>query len=105
MASAKLKAFTYRVENIPWGITKEELVNSYFYIEDQDDIKVKSLYPSVDSIDGEECDYTATVFFRPREPRVNGPRASNDTITIDKQFCGFTPLYVPPKEKGPIAAE
>ncbi|KAF8861968.1 hypothetical protein BDZ45DRAFT_739843 [Acephala macrosclerotiorum] len=38
MASAKLKAFTYRVENIPWGTTKEELVRSYIYIEDEDDI-------------------------------------------------------------------
>jgi hypothetical protein len=99
----KPKFLTYRVQNIPYGISKEEL-KSYFYVEDRDDIKVKSLCPSVDTPEGEEGDYTATIFFRPHEHYEREPRIAIDIIDIDKTFIGFTPLYVP-KEKGPIAAE
>lgn len=75
--------------DIHWGATKEDFIKSYSYIEDQDDIKIKSLLPSAESIDGEECDYTGTVFFRPREAKANGPRASKVAITIDKEFGGL----------------
>ena len=105
MSSGRLKALTYRVENIPYGTTKEQLVSNYFYVKDQGDIKVKSLVPAVDTVEGEEGDYTATVLFHPHESRPDGPRVQDDSITVDRDFCGFTPLYVPPKEKGPIAAE
>lgn len=105
MSSQKPKVLTYRVENIPFGTTKEQLVKNYFYVKDQEDIKVKSLVPAVDTIDGEEGDYTATILFRPHESRPDGPIVQDDSIVVDPDFCGFTPLYVPSKDKGPIAAE
>jgi hypothetical protein len=102
--NARPRFLTYRVQNIPYGTSKEELKN-YFYVEDRDDIKVKSLYPSVDTPEGEEGDYTATIFFRPHDDPQRAPRIAIDEIDVDKTFIGFTPLYVPPKDKGPIAAE
>lgn len=105
MSGRRLKALTYRVENIPFGTTKEQLISNYFYIKDQEDIKVKSLVPAVDTIEGEDGDLTATVLFRPHEAQPDGPRVQDDSIMVDQEFYGFTPLYVPPKEKGPIAAE
>ncbi|KFZ10879.1 hypothetical protein V502_07874 [Pseudogymnoascus sp. VKM F-4520 (FW-2644)] len=106
MADHRVKALTYRVENIPPGTSKEELVEKYFYREHQDDIKVKSLCPSCDSVDPDEDDWTATIFFRPRDPDKGELRLANDdTLTLSRDFFGFTPLYVPPKEKGPIAAD
>lgn len=103
-AGAQPRFLTYRVQNVPHGISKEEL-KSYFYREDRDDVKVKSLYPAVDTPEGEEGDLTATILFRPHEDPQREPRVAIDVIDIDKTFIGFTPLYVPPKEKGPIAAE
>ncbi|KFY00368.1 hypothetical protein V490_01391 [Pseudogymnoascus sp. VKM F-3557] len=106
MADHRVKALTYRVENIPPGTSKEELVEKYFYREHQDDIKVKSLCPSCDSVDPDEDDWTATLFYRPRDPEQGELQLANDdTLTLSKEFFGFTPLYVPPKEKGPIAAD
>lgn len=98
------RPLTYRVENIQPGISHAEL-RACFHREDQHYLKVKSLCPSVDTPECEEGDFTATVFFNPREPVESAPRIANDEITIDKEFFGFTPLYVPPKEKGPIVAE
>jgi hypothetical protein len=99
-----LKPLTYRVETIPPGMSPEEL-KKCFYSEDQDYLKVKSLCPSVETEEDEEGDLTATVYFHPPQ-RQNGPRiATSDMITVDKEFHGFTPLYVPPKEKGHIVAE
>jgi hypothetical protein len=103
-AGAQPRFLTYRVQNIPYGTSKEAL-KSYFYVEDRDDIKIKSLCPAVDTPEGEEGDLTATIFFRPHEDPQREPRLAIDDIDIDKTFIGFTPLYVPPKEKGPIAAE
>ncbi len=103
-ATAKPGFLTYRVQCIPYGLSKEELID-HFYVEDRDDIKVKSLCPAVDTPEGEEGDFTATIFFRPRDNPRREPRIAIDVIDIDKTFIGFTPLYVPPKEKGPIAAE
>ncbi|OBT63835.1 hypothetical protein VE03_06602 [Pseudogymnoascus sp. 23342-1-I1] len=106
MADHRVKALTYRVENIPPGTSKEELLERYFYREDREDIKVKSLCPSCDSVDPDEDDWTATIFFRPRDPEKGELRLANDdTLTLSKEFFGFTPLYVPPKEKGPVAAD
>lgn len=101
---SRRKFLTYRVQNIPDGTSKEEL-KGYFYMEDRDDIKIKSLCPSVDTPEGQEGDYTATIFFRPHEDFERQPRIAIDTIDIDKTFIGFTPLHVPSREQGPIAAE
>jgi hypothetical protein len=76
-----------------------------FYKEDQNDIIIKSLCPSVGTQEGVEGDLTATIFFRPRGDHQRVPQVTNSEISIDKDFIGFTPLHVPPKEKGPIAAE
>ncbi|KAK8255637.1 ankyrin repeat-containing domain protein [Phyllosticta capitalensis] len=101
MGTPKRKALTYRVENIPKGTTRAQLVKNFFYTEDQDDLTVKSLCPSVESIAGEvEKELTATMLFRPREDRPNGPRVQDNEIDVDKDFLGFTPLYVPAVEKG-----
>lgn len=100
----KPKFLTYRVQNIPYGVSKDEL-KGYFYMEDRDDIKIKSLCPSVDTPEGQEGEYTATIFFRPHEDYERAPRIAIDDIDIDKTFIGFTPLHVPTREQGPIAAE
>ncbi|OBT39216.1 hypothetical protein VE00_10383 [Pseudogymnoascus sp. WSF 3629] len=105
MSAQKTKALTYRVENIPFGTTKEQLVKNFFYVKDQADITVKSLVPAVETIEGEDGDLTATIMFHPHEPIPGGPRVQDDSITVDKDFRGFTPVYVPPAEKGPIVAD
>ena len=93
MSSGRLKALTYRVENIPYGTTKEQLVSNYFYVKDQGDIKVKSLVPSVDTVEGEEGDYTATVLFHPHESRPDGPRVQcrSKVCTVSKNILARTP--------------
>ncbi|OBT72109.1 hypothetical protein VF21_09192 [Pseudogymnoascus sp. 05NY08] len=105
MLAQKVKALTYRVENIPFGTTKEQLVRNFFYVKDQAGITVKSLVPAVETIEGEDGDLTATIMFHPHEPVPDGPRVQDDSITVDKDFRGFTPVYVPPAEKGPIVAD
>jgi hypothetical protein len=101
---SKPKFLTYRVQNIPYRISGEDL-KGCFYVKDRDDIKVKSICLSVDTPEGEEGDYTATIFFRPRENYEREPRIAIDIIDIDKTFIGFTLLYVLSRDKGPIAAE
>ncbi|KFY42179.1 hypothetical protein V494_02544 [Pseudogymnoascus sp. VKM F-4513 (FW-928)] len=105
MSAQKVKAMTYRVENIPFGTTKEQLVGNYFYVKDQAHITVKSLVPSIETIEGEDGDLTATIMFYPHEPIPDGLRVRDDSITVGKDFRGFTPLYVPPADKGPIVAD
>jgi len=103
--SETFKPLTWRVENIPPSTSRAEL-EACFYPEDRDCLKVKSLCPSVDTPEGEEGDWTATVFFNPRDGDDRAPRiATDDMIAVDKDFFGFTPVYVAPKEKGPIVAE
>jgi hypothetical protein len=104
MARVQPRFLTYRVQNIPEGISKEGL-KDYFYVEDRDDIKVKSFCPAVDTPEGEEGDYTATILFRPHDDPLREPRIAIDVVDIDRAFIGFTPLYVPPRERGPIAVE
>lgn len=106
MADHRAKASTYRVENIPPGTSKEQLLERYFHREDRKYIKVKSLCPSCDSVDPNEDEWTATIFFRSRDPDRGELRLANDdTLTLSKDFFGFTPFYVPTRENGPIAAE
>jgi hypothetical protein len=101
----KFKPLTWRVENIPNEMSPEDLI-ACFDREDQQWLKVKSLWSSVDSAEGEEGDLTATVFFHPPEAIERPPRiVTDDMMTIDKEFFGFTPLYVPPPGKGPIIVE
>lgn len=101
METPKHKALTYRVQGIPKGTTRAQLVKNFFYAQDQDDLTVKSLCPSVESVVGEEeKELTATLLFRPREHRPNGPRVQDMEIEVDSDFTGFTPLYVPPGERG-----
>lgn len=102
------KAFTYRVQHIPLGTTPKDLIEQYFDEKHRPYLKVRSLCPSVDNPegdDGEYCTLTATVLFRPEIPCKGGPEIQDDEIVVDKDFKGFTPLYVPPASKGPIVAE
>lgn len=107
MSAPKFKALTYRVEGIPYGTTPSQLIREYFSAEDHEYLTVRSLCPSVESIEDEEenGDLTATVFFRPRVPQPDGPRIQDNAIQVGRDFTGFTPLYVPSAAKGPIAAE
>ena len=104
-SSAVSKPLTYRVENIPSGTSNEDL-KGCFHPDDRNYIKVKSLVPSVDTAESEDdSDYTATIFFRPPDASHAGPRLIDEALSLDKEFLGFTPLYVPPREKGRIVAE
>ena len=99
------KPLTWRVENVPEGMTHEGLI-SCFHHDDQQYLKIKSLCPSVETPEGEVGDLTATVLFHPPENVERPPRfATDDMMNIDKEFFGFTPLYAPPIGKGPIVAE
>lgn len=99
-----VKALTYRVEGIPPGTTKAGFITEYVDAEDQTHVEVKSLFPNHESAGGRHNEVlTATVIFRSRLPRPEGPRIR--MLEVDKDFVGFTPLYVPPEGKGPIVAE
>lgn len=92
---------TFRVENIPPGTTAEGL-KKFFYTEDQARIEVRSIVPAVDSYDLNIQEYTATVTFQAPNQTVPSPRTLDDTISIDSDFHGFTPLNHPQE---PIAVE
>ena len=95
-----MRPWTFRVENIPPETTPERL-KAYFHTEDQPYIQVRSIVPAVDceDLDGE---LTATISFQTWDETVTAPRVLDDTISVDSDFHGFTPLSHP---KGPIAAE
>jgi len=83
---------TWRVENIPQGITAATL-KQYFHSDDRHYIQVKSLVPDVNNYDGTGT-LTATILFSPPEPR--NPRIDpgdiGEELMLDKDFIGFTPL-------------
>ncbi len=99
-AARPMRPWTFRVENIPPKTTAEGL-KGYFHTEDQPYIQVRSIVPAVDceDLDGE---LTATISFQTRDETITAPRVLDDTISVDSDFHGFTPLSQP---KGPIAAE
>ena len=88
------RLLTVRVENIPPGTTAEEL-KKYFYTEDQPRIEVRSIVPAVDNYDLDIQEYTATITFQPLNLAVPLPRIIDDTISVDRDFHGFTPLNHP----------
>ena len=92
---------TFRVENIPPGTTAEGL-KKLFYTEDQPRIEVRSIAPAVDSYDSDIQEYTATVSFLPLSKMVPSPRITDDTISVDSDFHGFTPLNHPQE---PVSVE
>lgn len=95
------RPMTFRVENILLGTTEEQL-KKCFYTEDQPGVQVKSIVPAVDNYELDIQEYTATILFQPPNQTVPCPRVLDDSISIDGDFYGFTPL-VHPQE--PIAAE
>ena len=99
-AARTLRAWTFRVENIPPETTAERL-KDYFHTEDQPYIQVRSIVPAVDC-EGPDGELTATISFQTRDETITAPRVLDDTISVDSDFHGFTPLSQP---KGPIAAE
>ena len=96
----EMRPWTFRVENIPPRTTADEL-KRYFHKEDRPYIQVRSITPAVDceDIDGE---LTATISFQSRDGAATPPIVPDETISVDSDFHGFTPLSHP---KGPIAAE
>lgn len=102
------KAWTWRVEHIPKGTTREQL--KLFFVEaDRSRIEVESLVPESivpDLFYHQVANHylTATISFRGQEGRR--PQLLDEfdgKISIDADFYGFTSLYSPEKE--PIAAE
>ena len=95
------KPLSFRVENIPFGTTADQL-KKFFYTEDQPRIQVRSIVPAVDNYELDVQEYTATVTFQSPNQMVPFPRLLDDNISIDNDFYGFTPLNYPQE---PIAAE
>ena len=95
-----IQPLTFRVENIPRGTTAEDL-KKYFNKDDQPHLQVRSLVPAIDSHSFDDG-YTATVTFRSPNEAVHLPRTLDDSISIDDEFYGFTPLNHPQE---PIVAE
>ena len=95
------RPMTFRVENIPPGTSADQL-KQCFYTEDQPQIDIRSIAPAVDNYELDIQEYTATITFQPTNSMVASPRVSDDTISIDSDFHGFTPLYHPQEA---IAAE
>ncbi|GME51667.1 hypothetical protein M1813_007436 [Neofusicoccum parvum] len=95
---------TFRLQNIPHYMTPEDLVQQ-FHPQDRENISVRSFCPEVEAVENEEGkhSYTATIFHNPRDPFRLQPDLVNNHIDMDKDFTGFTPLYVP--KKGKIDAE
>lgn len=89
---ASNRPLTWRVENIPQGVTAATL-KQYFHSDDRHFIQVKSLVPDVNNYDGTGTS-TATILFSPPEPR--NPRIDpgdiGEELMLDKDFIGFTPL-------------
>ncbi len=98
---APTRPYTFRVENIPPGTTAEELIK-YFYTEDQPRIRVRSIVPAAHSYELDIQEYTATVTFQALDCSIMSPRLLDESISIDCDFHGFTPLNHPQE---PIAAE
>lgn len=96
---------TYRLQNIPFTNTAEYDLKRLFLPIDADYIKIKSLMPAIDTPEGQQGDYVATLYFYPSDINRELSIGSYymDTIDLDKEFVGFTPLHVP--KNGPIAAE
>lgn len=99
-AAQTIRPWTFRVEKIPSETTAERL-KRYFHTEDQPYIQVRSIVPAVDR-EGLDGELTATISFQTRDGTLTAPRVLDDTISVDSDFHGFTPLSQP---KGPIAAE
>ena len=108
MQADTVKAWTWRVEHIPKGTTREQL--KLFFVEaDRSRLEVESLVPEYTVPDlsyHEVADYdlTATVCFRAQEGRR--PQLVDEydgKIDLDADFYGFTSLYSP--EEDSIAAE
>ena len=100
-STVPIRPFTFRVENLPRGITAEGLIK-YFYTEDQSHIRVRSIVPAVDSYESDIREYTATITFQALNRSVLSPRLLDEDMSIDCDFHGFTPLNHPQE---PIAAE
>ncbi len=89
-ASTRDKPLVYRLEEIPTGKSKDDLLHM-FPPEVRDQMAVTSLSPGINL---DRRTLTATISFLPRggEPF---PMPSDPDICIDKDFYGFTPLYTP----------
>ncbi|MCJ1312987.1 hypothetical protein MMC25_006663 [Agyrium rufum] len=98
-----LKPIIYRIEQIPSNLDIDEFKQAYILPGDREFVKIKSWSPSVDSPEGEERTATATVCYS--APTRQKLHIASDEIIVDEDFYGFTPLYTPSKEKGPIAID
>ena len=108
MQADTARPWTWRVEHIPRGTTREQL--KLFFVEaDRSRIEVESLVPEYtvpDLFYHEVADYdlTATISFRAQEGcRPQLVDEYDGKIDLDADFYGFTSLYCPEKES--IAAE
>ncbi len=89
-ASTRNKPLVYRLEEIPTGKSKDDLLH-IFPQKIRDQMAVTSLSPGINL---DRRTLTATISFLPLggEPV---PMPLVPDICIDKDFYGFTPLYTP----------
>lgn len=93
-ASPSTRPFAYRVQNIPAGTTREQLL-IHFSKEDRSFIQVESFAPAADN-KGENGDLTATLSFSAPDAATRAPLPKKGNgITVDKDFYGLTPLNQP----------
>lgn len=95
-----------RVENVPAPTTKEQLGNQlahFFGSADHGDIHIRSLAPALSSTsDTSPEELTATVSFVGTGALDQPFGATDEDISIDTGFLGFTPLNRPTE---PVVAE
>ncbi len=89
-ASTPNKPLVYRVEEIPTGNSKDDLL-LIFPPKLRDQMTVTSLSPSINL---DRRTLTATISFLPLGGE-SFPVPLDPDICIDKDFYGFTPLYTP----------
>lgn len=92
---------TYRVENIPAGFTKEELLDCFDDL-DRPHVLIRSLAPAITEPATNPEELTATITLTGTDKYSDPPELLDEDIWVDDEFLGFTPLNWP---KDPTVAE
>ena len=94
---------SFRVDSIPATATSASLPR-YFGEQDRPRIKVLSIVPNINNHkpnNEEQLRLTATLSFAPKTggspfPRQIDEKVRTDTVAVDADFVGLTPLSAPP---------
>lgn len=106
-ATNRSSTHTLRVENVPSSTTKEQLVNQlarlFGFADHRADIQIRSLVPALSSTSGSSSEeLTATLSFAGASALSQPFEDTDEDISIDTGFLGFTPLNKPAE---PVTAE